>query len=437
MLTIKYHSVSNVVFYIGYLLFFLMLFLSTSGQELKMALLAIVFIGIIARLFVRRGRLQLDRHILFFYILLILIGVVGQLVGWYNNSPGYSQTYAVYVIYPFLYIFIIESIQSKDRLIALFKVMIIAGILISVYILSYVLVMLGLLPDFLFVPLDLDQRVNFSGSYVELNITSLVSLIYLFPFLCSIVFSKNYSSILTKRWLNITLISFLLVFFISIISGRRSLWVIMIFAVLMHFILTKIHSGKHNKSKSFLKNAFLTSCVGSLLMAVVFYFDISLMAIYENILVGFDSGEDHGAGVRAEQFQSLMAGFYESPLFGHGAGSSPDDMLQRLEPWAFELSYVALLYHTGIVGMSVYGIFVAWLFYKGIKIIASGSPYGLLMVPVLVATSSFLLANSVNPYLEKFDFIWTILLFPAVIINLHSIHVKEATPRMEPNHEVL
>ena len=435
MLILKTKTLSNIFYFVGYLLFFFMLFLATKNQQLKMALLSVVTIGIICRLYVLHGIMRIDKDILIFYIGIIFIGVLGQFVGWYNNSPGYSKTLNVYVVYPILYLFIIEAIQDKKRLIGLFKVMILTGILISLYILSYVLVKIGLLPDFIFISLGLDERVNFSGKYVELNVSSIVSIIYLFPLLCSIILSKNFLSILSKRWINISMFSFFLMLIISIISGRRSLWVIMVFGIIVHFVLIKI--SKDTKYAFSLRSIFSFLIIFSIITVVLNYFDISLIAIFQNILDGFDPQKDHGAGVRSDQLQSLISGFYERPLIGFGNGSSPDAMMQRLEPWAFELSYAALVYQNGILGIAVYGTFVIWLFYKGIKIIKSESPYRSFMIPILLATSCFLTANSVNPYLQKFDFIWTILFFPALIINLDFIHSKNKAQRKESYNEVL
>ena len=82
----------------------------------------------------------------------------------------------------------------------------------------------------------------------------------------------------------------------------------------------------------------------------------------------------------------------------------------------YELSYVALLFHTGIVGFAIYAAAVIWIYRMGLRIIRSGDRIGLYMVPALVGTTCFLIANATNPYLEKFDYIWVIFL-PVALIN--------------------
>jgi len=86
------------------------------------------------------------------------------------------------------------------------------------------------------------------------------------------------------------------------------------------------------------------------------------------------------------------------------------------QPWAYELSYVALLFHTGIVGLTIYAAAIVWIYRMGLRMIRSGDRIGLYMLPTLVGTTCFLIGNATNPYLEKFDYIWVIFL-PVALIN--------------------
>jgi len=77
---------------------------------------------------------------------------------------------------------------------------------------------------------------------------------------------------------------------------------------------------------------------------------------------------------------------------------------------------MALLYHTGLVGTLIYAVAVLWVFWMGLKIVRSGHPYGIYLLPILVGSALFLIANATNPYLEKFDYLWVIFL-PVAFIN--------------------
>jgi len=85
-------------------------------------------------------------------------------------------------------------------------------------------------------------------------------------------------------------------------------------------------------------------------------------------------------------------------------------------PWAYELAYLGLLYHTGLVGLVLYAVGVSWIYVEGIRVIRKGSLLSPLMVSILTGTSTFLIANATNPYLEKFDYVWTIFL-PLAVVN--------------------
>jgi O-antigen ligase len=86
------------------------------------------------------------------------------------------------------------------------------------------------------------------------------------------------------------------------------------------------------------------------------------------------------------------------------------------QPWAYELYYLALLYQTGLLGLAAYAAGIGWLYYSALKLIRRSELAGRFMAPIIVGMSCFLVANATNPYLPKFDGIWTIFL-PAAVIN--------------------
>ena len=94
-------------------------------------------------------------------------------------------------------------------------------------------------------------------------------------------------------------------------------------------------------------------------------------------------------------------------------------------PWAYELTYLALLYHTGIVGFVAYSAGLFWTFLKSRQIARTGWPQAPYLVATLVGTASFVLANATNPYLEKYDSIW-VLFLPIAFINVWLIETRRS-----------
>jgi hypothetical protein len=97
------------------------------------------------------------------------------------------------------------------------------------------------------------------------------------------------------------------------------------------------------------------------------------------------------------------------------------------QPWSYELSYIALLYHTGLCGLGLYAAGVVWIFFTGWRIIRSGHPLAQRLIPVLVGTACFLIANATNPYLEKYDYMWVIFL-PLAYVNLWLLRERPLGP---------
>lgn len=129
------------------------------------------------------------------------------------------------------------------------------------------------------------------------------------------------------------------------------------------------------------------------------------------------------------QFLALLEGWEEQPYFWWGHGTGTSKVVRSVEqPWAYELTYVALLFHTGIIGIFLYASGIAWMYWKGIQMIRTGLVLGMYMVPLPVAKSCFLIANGTNPYLEKYDYLWIVFLPPAYI-NYNLIHRQPIEPQ--------
>jgi O-antigen ligase len=114
-----------------------------------------------------------------------------------------------------------------------------------------------------------------------------------------------------------------------------------------------------------------------------------------------------------------MAGWSNSPLIGQGLGASADSVVRSEEqPWAYELSYVALLFQVGLLGFIIYSSAVLWIFYAGLKIVRLRPDAAQIILPLLAGLAGLLLVNITNPYLFKFDYLWTIFL-PVAAINAY------------------
>jgi len=144
---------------------------------------------------------------------------------------------------------------------------------------------------------------------------------------------------------------------------------------------------------------------------------LSLSGLEKSVGSAFDPQAGSGATERLEQMSALFRGWEPRPMFGNGLGSFTHEVIRSEDrPWAYELQYSLLLFQTGIVGMILYSAGIVWLYWMGLRVIRSKSEISVHMVPVLVGTSCFLIANAVEPYLQTFGQLWPLFL-PIGLIN--------------------
>lgn len=149
--------------------------------------------------------------------------------------------------------------------------------------------------------------------------------------------------------------------------------------------------------------------------------DIEFRSIGDQFLRAFDFSGEQAAGLRSQQLSALIAGWIESPIVGQGLGATEKAIIRSPDmPWAYELSYAALLFHSGLLGVFVYSLAVLWVFYAGLRIVRHKPEAAQVVLPLIAGLAGFLIVNATNPYLSKFDFLWTIFL-PVAAINSYSV----------------
>jgi len=161
-------------------------------------------------------------------------------------------------------------------------------------------------------------------------------------------------------------------------------------------------------------------------------YGFSLATVWRMFLLGFDFARDVSATARSNQLVALMTEWANSPLLGAGHGASAAGSVRSVDqPWAYELSYAALLFHTGLVGFIAYASAVVWLYAEGIRVIRDGGARASYMLAVLVGLTCFLIGDATNPYLEKYDLMWVIFL-PVALINHRRLERDGPAPEPVP-----
>ncbi len=390
--------------------FLLMLVVPTVFQLQRGIFLAVLCaIGVIAAMHDWR----VSRDVFVVWLVTIVAGAFFILWGYINSAPGALKVSTVYLFWPTLYMLFI-GLATPKLIISLIRVVVLGIAIVS----AMLLVLLGGGVAG-YAPTVIDW-FSFQGAgigiydgYIELTTYNLTTLIYGLPFLVAMLLFDRRSEVLKKRWWLWFLLAVVLL--MCLFSGRRAFWLIALVAPLIVGGLALAIGGP--VPKRILFGVGITAVLG---FFSLLFTNISYVAIINQFVSAF-SPQENSAGLRYEQWNAMVQSFIDSPLIGQGLGTSLKTVIRSEDiPWAYELSYGALLFQTGLLGLIVYSAAILWVFVAGIRL-ARSNPLSIpIIMPLLAGLAGFLLANATNPYLSKFDYLWTIFL-PVAAINAYRM----------------
>jgi hypothetical protein len=401
---------------IGNILFFLMMFAPAGWQFIKIPLV-IISVALLILHYMRSVRKKMSITVITWFAFLLSYGLVWNVIGAFRGNPGVTDTFRLNVIWVVLYAVYIFYIDSRDKFNSLVKTMVWATIAISIYNFAIVLSAFDILPDvnaLLKVDDELTSAIGIHAGFIQLTSNNIGSLTFLVPFVLVLYVMKSGSlSGVSKIILKLSVILSIIT---VLVSGRRALWVEMLVTPFLILLINYFNSEKRSKRTTikiikFYSIAILLLVVSGSIMAYSLNWDVSLFI--ERFTAAFESGS-----VRHEQAAALFNGFTESPLSGPGFGVGVHDVVRSdLRPWTYELSYVLMLYNTGVLGTALYFVCIVIIYLFYFKYLKNGSYDNAITSSLLVAFTCFIIANSTNPYLGSYDYMWMFYL-PIAYINV-------------------
>jgi hypothetical protein len=415
----------------AYFLFFLMLAFPIVHTVLyvKAFLFALLLTFVVTQALTR---LHLHPKVVMWTLALAAVSLFFGLRGLFLGAPGAGKSIQVYAMWPLVYLVLLSGINNVRIFRGLQQTLVFSATFIALFGISFFLSQLDIVPqiphlDLLFSRDELDSGLflssGFSDGHVELSFPGLSSYPFLVPFLMAAAVcrpSKTGNGWTSRRWLSLSLVLSLV---IVLLSGRRALQLV---TMLTPFLILGLGSFQPRKERLALWKSVGRGAVASLAVIVLSImllspvYAITFEGLADRFSAGFDfsaSNQSDSSTGRVEQYLALKSGWMEAPLVGRGLGASAHASIRAAsQPWAYELSYVALLFQTGLLGFAAYTAGIAWIYWSGIKIIKCGGVGSQFMLPVLVGMSGLLIANGTNPYLDRFDGIWVIFL-PLAFIN--------------------
>lgn len=393
--------------------FVLMLVVPTTLQAPRGVFLVLI-VGVACVLSLRVWRIH--RDIMLLWLLTILIGLLGVVWGVINSAPGALKVTSVFLAWPVLY-FLFIGLAHEPRVIKPIESALLLGIFLAT-LMALTVMLAGLLGyGGVIFPLLEFQGAAFGnyGGFIEFRTYGLTTVMYGFPFVVSYILVRR-DELYGFRKLGIYLL--LLAIVLAILgSGRRAFWLVMLLSPFI--VLTFLQcSACRLRSLSLCSLTFKASALAVLTIAsIVGALGLDPLALVENFVSAFQ-GQEASSGARYLQAASLWEAFTSSPVIGHGLGSTVDVVRSHETPWAFELSYLALLMHVGLLGLFIYVGAIGWVILKGMELSREDGEFAKLFVPLVTALCAFLIMNATNPYLVKFDYLWVIFL-PVALINAY------------------
>jgi hypothetical protein len=400
------------------LLIFLSLFVPISYVAFKASLMVIIFFGIMGKICLSKAFMSLNTC--YAVVAFCLFGLLNSIHGELNEAPGAIRVLTVMVLWPLFYLFCAIQLNAQNAVRWLISVYNVALISITIYSLIFLGHEFKVVPDNLYFQLDMGNEIGIYDGYTEYNLLNISSLIFLVPLfahrlICKLTVDRTAS----LKSLTIEICLIILALILCLLSGRRALQLavilIPVLVIFSEFILSQRSSTLLKRIFSRQISLFILIIVTSVLaLILVFRVDIDQYVFLERMLSGFDftSGSDVGASLRYEQYESLMRAWWNGNiLFGAGNGSCTEMLRDTGDmPWSYELTYIYILYSTGIVGVVFYTTWFGWGLLRLRHALALRKDLLKYITPIVTGIFAFLIATATNPYLGKFDYLWIVFL---------------------------
>ncbi len=391
-------------------LIFLALFVPTTYIKIKMFFLGLSLLSSLYLL--ARKTYRLNQTTLCALGLVSLFGVMNSVHGLINNTPGAIRVLTVTSLWPLLYAFLAINLNNNHAFQALNKTLWLALTCIVFYSFLYLGYQAGFIPGFLYFELNQGQTIGFYDGFIEYNLYSLSSLLFLVPFAIHQGYLRLKRESLTLLMTLIITSSLVLVF----LTGRRAVFLILLISPLL-IVSTNLLLGINKKNRrttkkiTKLKNLTLIVITCLLVYHLLTKMDIRWDSVWSTFIDGFDFKQGSSTYERALQFHSLINAWMDgNVLFGAGNGAATDVVRSHEFPWAYELTYIYLLFSNGIIGVLFYFSWFVWGLWRLRKAIKFNPETFYYIAPITTGVFGLVIGAASNPYFGKFDYLWIIML---------------------------
>ena len=398
----------NIYICILALFMFAVMFVPTTYSGIRFILfIALLLVAILSC----GGKISPERGALYVFITYILYGIVSFAVGLFNKAPGAIPSLKTSIFWPLIYVLVGSFIAKKKYALKLSKLMLLFEFVVCIYDLWYCISCITPIPfPSLLLKINLDLSFNKFGIVYRFTTLHMVTHIFMIPFTMALYFGDT---IFSKKRLTILVALELMVL---LFAGRVALQLgVIAVSFLMYFITPR--KRKLSNISSFFKGigliVLLVLLAYIIMKAIGFKIDNYIENITSKLQESFsDSSNDQ---TRQAQSSALLNGWLQSPIFGHGLGSYAHESIRDYEnEWAYEMTYHAMLFQQGILGVITFFSLNIYSIRRIIKLYRAGILQLENSYPWIAGLISILIASSVDPYFGKMGCLW-MLFFPFAI----------------------
>jgi hypothetical protein len=391
-----------------FFLFILMLTLPYKFQILKLILLLLSILFI----FFRRNVLVTTK-VFYWVIIYLLMGGFEVFNGILRQNPAPEVYFAVNVIWPILFMLVITTLRKNSikNLIFCFRwslfIISISGIFAFFYF-NFLLIKQGEILGFI-------ATIRPGFPFIAIHSGAIVSVIFLYIFFLTLYFTDNKLS-------KIDAINLVLGIIFIFMTSRRAIFLLILLAIFITFSL--LGFVNKNQQANYLRTwklhfVFLIVLVGIVFLVNFFFKFLDFVQLYKFLEKASQSSKYNDLNVRELQFGSLIKGWMQSPIIGNGAGINASVVRSNI-PGSYELTYVAMLFSRGLIGMLIYIFQYILINIWAIRLLRLETEYTKYILATIVAFNIFMFANATNPYLGAFDHMWVIFIM-LYFINIFDV----------------
>ena len=403
----KFLSLSYLQLRCIQLLFLLFLLLPFKLQFLKLGLVfSIVGIAFIS------GKYTLFRKSFIWGFCMMSFNAFYIVYGMLRGNPGYSYYILTYIVWPMLFTVLMGAIPICfiPRITKTLKL----GVIIIVASGVFAFLYLNLTGQVSGQILSYKSTIRPGFPFIAISGPQVTDFLFWFFFLFSFIF-------LSKKKLDYKDILFIGLSIIYIFAtSRRILFLNFVIAFILIIIFKGFLPLRRHKIVTRRLKVSLLYITTFIVIAMIWLMQQGLMD--PDALSNFiDKTSAASDAARTDQMDALISGWMDNPILGSGTGVNAGIVRSKI-PGNYELTYVAKLFETGLIGICIYITLWILLFYWTIKCIAKDSGYISYAIATITAMAIFMISNATNPYLGAFDYMW-FMYFPFIYIN-NSPHRK-------------